>query len=93
MMDWNDSWGADWLAIAAVCALMLSGLVALAAVIWIAARSAGTASSIPPPDPLRLLDARFARGELSENDYLTARSLLDAHTPASEMQGSHRGST
>lgn len=33
-----------------------------------------------PADPLRLLDERFARGELDEREYLRRRELLTART-------------
>lgn len=90
-MGWDDTWGADWSTVVAMCTLMLLGWGALAAVIWLGLRAAGTFPETPPTDPARLLDARFARGEVSEEEYLTARSLLDAHAPGSEMQGSQLG--
>ena len=91
-MDWNDTWSADWSTVVAMSALMILGWVALAAVVWVAVRGAGTGRRTPPTDPTQILDARFARGEVSEDEYLTARSLLDAHPPDSETQGVHRGS-
>lgn len=81
--DHNPGWG-GWL-------LMTFGMVAFWALVIVAVvalvralREPGAPSTPQPtqtssPDPLRLLDERFARGEMDVEDYRTRRELLAAH--------------
>lgn len=78
MMGWDDGWGWSWLALCVTMLLVLGGLVSAAVLIsapgWLRPRR-----SYPDKDPQRILDQRFARGELTEAQYLSARNLLEAH--------------
>jgi putative membrane protein len=59
--------------------LVVLGVVAIVVAVVVAAiRATGSGGPAPGPDQdaLRLLDARFARGEIDEQDYLRRRSLL-----------------
>ena len=68
MMDLYD--GTSWGAVIVMCTFMLVVLAAGAAWMVSALRS-------QHPDARRALDARLARGEISEEEYLSTRSLLD----------------
>jgi len=76
MMDFDDHGmsGTGWLVSGLVSLLLLGILVVvLAAVLrggWSDSRQQA------PQNPLRLLDERFARGELDEPEYLRRRDLL-----------------
>lgn len=81
--DHNPGWG-GWL-------LMTFGMVAFWALVIVAvvalvralrepdAPSTPQPTQTSSPDPLRLLDERFARGEMDVADYRTRRELLAAH--------------
>lgn len=62
--------GLFWIAVLAVIAVL---------VIW-AARSAGRSyaggAAIGTPSPREILDARYARGEIEQDDYLARRKAL-----------------
>jgi uncharacterized membrane protein len=49
-------------------------VLALLAIVWLLARGAGHATG---DDPMGILRERFARGEISEAEYLQARRLLE----------------
>jgi putative membrane protein len=65
-----NGWGGGWMWLWGVA--MMAGFVAL--VVWLArANSATSASSVPPRDPTdrakEILAERFAKGELSTDEY------------------------
>lgn len=68
--------GAGWGLAIAMCVVMVALLVAGAAWLVTTTRS-GRTPELPEPDPRRVLDSRLARGEISEEEYLGARSALD----------------
>jgi putative membrane protein len=74
MSGWGMGWGAGLLALFAVLAVV----AIVVAVVVAATRTVGDGGPPrgPDEDALRLLDARFARGEIDEEDYLRRRSLL-----------------
>jgi len=58
--------------------MALFWVLVIGAVVW-AIRSSGGVRSEPPPHPPRArdaLDERFARGEISEDEYRKAREVL-----------------
>jgi putative membrane protein len=80
---WNDGWGmhgwGGWwgmLVLLLVLFLLLAGVVLLAVSL---ARSGGGAGSSREPGTSaadRLLDERYARGEIDEQEYLHRRAVL-----------------
>ena len=79
MMDWNDSWGPGaWLTMSAMM-LLLWGVLIGAVVFAGALLRRSDRRRFEGDDPGRLLDQRFARGELTEDEYLSAKSMLAAH--------------
>jgi putative membrane protein len=64
-MGWSDPAGWLWMAI---------WIVALLAMVWLIVHSAGNRP--PGEDALAILRARFARGEISQDEYERARSTL-----------------
>ena len=79
MMDWNNNWDlGEWLAMASMMILVCGaffGVVVLA----IATVMRRQRRRSDEENPGRTLDQRFASGELTEEDYLRARSMLAAH--------------
>ena len=69
--DHMDGWG--WAMMAVVLLLVL---VALGALIYFVARDAGHRGARGGSDPLDLLDHRFARGEIDEDEYRKRRDIL-----------------
>jgi putative membrane protein len=65
-------------------ALMIVGTLGLWALVILVVRAAfhGKPAATPPPSPssgpVRLLDDRLARGEISSEEYQRARNLLDS---------------
>ncbi|MCL6549437.1 MAG: SHOCT domain-containing protein [Acidothermus cellulolyticus] len=82
MMDWDTGpgWGgptwAGWLGMSLMMALAVALIVAV--VMWLTRMlsSAPEARREQPGDALRILDERFARGELDEETYQRQRALL-----------------
>lgn len=71
MMGWSvDASGWLWMAI---------WIVALVAMVWLLIRPAGGLSSAD--EALSILRARFARGEISEEEFERARATLVADAP------------
>jgi putative membrane protein len=76
MMGFYGGWG-QWFALC-LTMLVVWGLLGLGVVVAVRGslnRDRGRRSD----DPKRILAERFARGELSEDEYFSARSVLDAH--------------
>lgn len=84
MMGWYGGWGAGaWMGIGV---LLFWALVI--AVVVVLVRGVGpnrldhgcdVAAGRSPADALRVLDERFARGELNEVEYRQRRSILTGH--------------
>jgi putative membrane protein len=74
MYGWNGGWG--WLWMIAWLALIVA---ALFLVIRLSQGSSGHAPSAPEarPGPLQILEERFARGEISEQEYRERRRVLE----------------
>jgi putative membrane protein len=82
MMFWNTGWGAGgWLLMSL---LMLAFWAAvIVGVIWVVRTTRGpTVLSPPNPESEKtargILDERFARGEITEEEYTRRRELLTA---------------
>ncbi|HZR12194.1 MAG TPA: SHOCT domain-containing protein [Acidimicrobiia bacterium] len=82
MHDWYGGWGpGGWVAMGL---LMLAFWAAVAAVIVYVVRSTGRTHDAPAPRPqarpedeaLRILDERFARGDIDAEEYTHRRELL-----------------
>ena len=80
-MMWDNDWsGGEWLAMSlmmvAFWGLVVVGVVAL--VRWTRSDQPAPPPSSQPvgPDPLRVLDERFARGEIDAAEYTERRDLL-----------------
>jgi putative membrane protein len=78
MMGWygDVGWSPAAMVVMGVLMLVFWGLVAWGVVALV--RGLGDDRRSGPSDPGRVLDERFARGELTEDEYLSARSLLAA---------------
>lgn len=76
MSGWGMGWGGGLFML-----LLLLALVAVVVAVVVAVmRTSGDSGASTRPDAdsdaVRLLEARFARGEIDEQDYLRRRSLL-----------------
>lgn len=74
MMWWNGGhwyWGV---------AMMIVFWVAIVAIVYLAFR--GRANDVSRPSARELLDERFARGELSEEEYEGRRAALEDRPPS-----------
>ena len=77
MHDWNGGgwgWGA-WVFMALLMVVFWGGLIA-ALVTVLRHRSLATGFTPRPPDPLRILEERFARGEIDIDEFEQRRALL-----------------
>ena len=85
MMYWNDGspgWG-GWVVMSVMMALFWGALIFGGVAVW---KALNRDNRNPRPhrsdeeraDPERLLDERFARGEIDEDDYTRRRDLLHA---------------
>lgn len=76
-MWWGAGWGWLWLA-ATLILLVLAGLV-----VWAVVRSARQPSSAPPSSRARaILDERYARGELSTEEYRERVQVIEEDRPS-----------
>lgn len=85
MMWHDDSWGlSGWVSAGLLMLVMWTLLIALVVLVvrslggQSTGRAASDASAGRSPEARRILDERFARGELGEEDYLRQRDLLSA---------------
>lgn len=76
MHYWND--GVSWGGVVLMATMMIVFWGAIAAIVVTAIRHLGTGSRTEPggADPTRILDERFARGEVDEDEYRRRRDLL-----------------
>ena len=76
MMGWYGGWGwAGWVAMS-VTMLLFWGLVVTGVIVVVRLLRSGPHESGGRGTALRLLDERFARGEIDEEDYRKRRELL-----------------
>lgn len=87
MHYWDDgsSWGSgNW---AMMAMMLLFAVLAVGTIVWVVRQSARPHHHLPTPCPAtddraaRILDERFARGEIDEDDYTSRRKLLATPTP------------
>jgi putative membrane protein len=76
MHYWNDGgWGIFWMIL---WMILLIGALTAVVVFLVRGVSPGSAGrSERPRDAREILDERFARGEISEEEYRTRRRVLD----------------
>jgi putative membrane protein len=79
MMGWYG--GGGWWGVGMI-AMLLFWVVVIGAIIWAAVRLTNRPQPPAPPvepaqSPRQILDRRFASGELSEQQYVDARRLLE----------------
>ena len=75
MMGWyGDGWSYGWM-----FAMMLGWMLLIALAVWAVVALTRRSDRVvaPRPTPRQTLDGRFAAGELSAQEYLEARRLLD----------------
>jgi len=77
MMGWGMGWGASFMVLPALLLVFLL----LAALGAFTASPSRTPSLFAPPAPsaVEILDARYARGEISRDEYLRIRADLERH--------------
>ena len=82
MGDWGSGWGwgmgFGWIFMLLFWALIILGIVALAR--WIF--STGASGSGAGRPPLDILKERYARGEITREDFLERRDVLGARSRA-----------
>lgn len=82
MMNWYDGgWSYGWMV-----AMMLGWVLLLAVAVWavVALTRRGDrpdSAAAAPPTARQILDARFAAGEITREEYLEARHLLGGGAP------------
>jgi len=69
----DGSGGAGWLVMTLTVLALAALLLGAAFLVW---RAAGRDTGSSGRTPERLLDERFARGEIDEEEYLRSRDLL-----------------
>ena len=75
---WLDGWGVlVWLASAAFWILVIAGIVALVR---------GTSGGGGSDSALRILEERYARGEVSREEFLERRAVLTGASPSAETK-------
>ncbi len=87
MYGYDDGWGAGgWVLMSLVMLVVVGAVVVSVAALMRSNRTTQASSAVTPTrtesgsdSALRLLDERFARGEIDEADYLHRRDLLTTH--------------
>jgi putative membrane protein len=83
MMGWyhdGSGWG-GWL-VMTIAMVAFWGLLVWAIIALFRSSQPDSSHRSSPPDALEILDTRFARGEIDEDEYHARRSALRAQTPA-----------
>jgi putative membrane protein len=78
-MDWNDQagWGSGWGWLMVVMMIVMVAAVVVAVVWLVRVTPGGGQPSLPAADDAeRILDQRFARGEIDNDEYTSRRDLL-----------------
>ena len=78
MMGWyygNAGWG-GWLLMGSMMVVFWGLLIAVGVALFRGIRREGPAGSSGPASAQRILDERFARGEIDADDYRTRSQLL-----------------
>ena len=81
MSNWDGSW--SWGGWIAMVAMMVVFWGAIAWVVVTLIHQSGSRSTAPPgtaPNPIAVLDERFARGEIDEDEYRRRRDVLRGGT-------------
>lgn len=83
MRDWNDgsNWGSGHWAMMAM--MLLFAVLAVGTVVWVVRQTVRPQPHLPAPPTsddraARILDERFARGEIDEDEYTRRRKVLAA---------------
>lgn len=77
MMWWNEGTGVGGWAVMTVAMLVLWSLLVLGAVMLVRGLAFdGSGRAGGRPDPMKLLDERFARGELDVEEYRARKDVL-----------------
>ncbi|RAX48132.1 SHOCT domain-containing protein [Arthrobacter sp. AQ5-05] len=78
MYGWDGSWGAGaWIAMGLMMLLFWGGLAAVVIVLLRGGHSGGRNNYGPPGDDAeRILNERFARGEIDETEFTARRAAL-----------------
>lgn len=77
MMGWyhdGAGWG-GWL-VMTVAMIAFWAMVIVAVVVLFRGSTGGGRESSPPQDPMHILDQRFARGEIDEDEYHARSAVL-----------------
>lgn len=78
-MDWNDGWGWMWMGLMMI--LFWGGLIVLVVLLLrgggFGGRKDQTGTPASGPDATEILRARFARGEITEDEFRKNLSVLD----------------
>ncbi len=84
MHYWDDgsSWGSgNWAMMAMMAMMLLFAVLAVGTIVWVVRQPARPHHHLPTTpatddSTARILDERFARGEIDEDDYTSRRKLL-----------------
>ncbi len=88
MMYWGNGMGGWGMALMAVSNLIFLGLViaAIVAAVRYVGRNLAGGPAGPRPTPQQLLATRFARGDISEDEYTRRLAVLSAPHGGSQQQ-------
>ncbi len=79
MMDWNNGWGWIWMGLTMI--LFWGGLIVLVVLLLrgtgLGGRADQSGTPASEPDATEIHRARFARGEITEDEYRKNLSVLD----------------
>ncbi|CUR54309.1 SHOCT domain-containing protein [Nocardioides sp.] len=82
MMDWYDNGGigaGGWIAMILMMSLFWGGVIAVGIILFRGARGGRDSSREAPPThrrPVDILDERFARGEIEQDEYEARKAVL-----------------
>lgn len=76
MGQWANDWGWGWMALGALHMVLFWALVIGGIVLLVRLVSGNSGSSGQDSDPLTILKARYARGEIDEAEYQRMRREL-----------------
>jgi putative membrane protein len=84
MMGWyGGGWDGGWMVVMMLAWVAVLGFGVWAVVALTRTRQSPTAPPSGRESAVDLLDRRLAAGEITPDEYLAVRSVLEAHTPTS----------
>jgi putative membrane protein len=88
MFFWGGGHATSWqIVLLSVSMIPFWGVVIWLGILFVKGVTNGSSNPLEGPDALRIVDIRFARGEIDDDEHKKVRDVLSGATPESEGVG------